>query len=55
VTGQRDDDERLTVKVTPAVHRELLTLQYHRKMAGEQVSMSDIIKQLLAERKAATP
>ena len=44
-----------TVVVTPEVHRELLTRQYQRKMAGEQVSFNDLIVELLADRKQATP
>lgn len=40
----------MTIRVTGRVHRELLTIQYRRRMAGEYVSLSEIIGQLLAER-----
>lgn len=36
------------VKVTADVRRRLLTIQYQRKMAGEILSLSDIIAELLA-------
>lgn len=36
-----------SIRVTGRVHRRLLTLQYERKMAGESVSFSEIIEQLL--------
>ena len=43
----------MTVRVTGKVHRQLLTLQYRRKMAGESISFSDIIEQLLNQAGAA--
>ena len=45
--------EAFTVRVTREVHRQLLTLQYQRKMAGEFVSFSEIIGQLLNQAGAA--
>lgn len=42
-----------TVRVAPRVHRKLLTLQYQRKMAGESVSLSEIIEQALNKSEAA--
>ena len=36
------------VRVTADVRRRLLTIQYQRKMAGETVTLSDIIAELLA-------
>ena len=42
-----------SIRVGPEVWHKLLTLQYERKMAGEQVSMSEIIEQLLNQSEAA--
>lgn len=36
-----------SIRVSGAVRRRLLTIQYERKMAGVSVSFSEIIEQLL--------
>ena len=41
------------IRVTEEVHQMLLTIQYQRKMAGESVSFSDIIRERL--RAEVTP
>ena len=42
----------MSIRVAGRVHRRLLTLQYERKMAGESVSLSEIIEHLLQKADA---
>ena len=42
-----------TARLSSKVHRRLLTIQYQRKMAGESVSFSEIIEELLNQAGAA--
>jgi hypothetical protein len=42
-------DDRKNMRLTPELHRRLLTIQYERKMAGEPLSFNDIITRLLDE------
>ena len=42
-----------SIRVSGWVHRKLLAIQYQRKMAGESVSFSEIIGQLLDRAGAA--
>ena len=51
--GTRALSKGTSIRVGPEVWTKLLTLQYQRKLAGEQVSMSEIIEQLLNQSEAA--
>ena len=42
-----------SIRVAWVVHRRLLTIQYQRKMAGESLTVSEIIGQLLDRAGAA--
>ena len=42
-----------TCRLSQVVYRKLLTIQYERRMAGESVSFSEIIGQLLDRAGAA--
>lgn len=48
---QERPEPDVSVRVAASVHRELLTIQYQRRMRREYVSLSDII----AEKLAAQP
>lgn len=47
------DEKDQTARLSGKVHRRLLTIQYQRKMAGENLSFSEIIGQLLDRAGAA--
>ena len=48
-----DRDRDMTARLSAGVYRRLLAIQYERKMAGESVSFSEIIGQLLDRAGAA--
>ena len=44
---ERAPEPDVSVRVAAAVHRELLTIQYQRRMRREPSSLSDVIEHLL--------